>query len=401
MSYKKPNPFFYGAVRTASWLAAKCVFRRKVLRNEIKNATGPYVVIANHQCALDFVNLIGLTRRRMSFVISSSFYSTLPLRRVVDGLGLIPKQQFQTVPRDLKRMKEVIDAGQPLVIYPAGLMCEDGLSTPIPSATCKFLKWLGADIYVARISGSYFAMPKWGKGLRPGRTTLDVYKLLDREQLAATPLPELKRLTDEALLFDAYREQETRRDRYLNCADIRGLEQVLYLCPHCGAEHTIQMQDRDTLFCTACGFTQQSDEFGFLHKTTGPGEEVRYVSDWSLHIREAQRQALRQQPERELVTEARIRMIAPGEHKFVDAGEGTVRLSARHLHLEGTANGQPLALSLPLVNIPSLPFSPGKHFEIQHGDTIYRCLPQDGRTVMKLIRTLQLFHEMCHTTASV
>lgn len=401
MSYSKPNPFFYGAVRTASWLAAKCVFRRKVLRNEIRDAAGPYVVIANHQCALDFVSLIGLTRRRMSFVISNSIYSTLPLRRVVDNIGLIPKQQFQTAPRDLKRMKEVIDAGQPLVIYPAGLMCEDGLSTPIPSATCKFLKWLGADIYVARIGGSYFAMPKWGRGLRPGRTTLDVYKLMDKETLAATDLTELKRLTDEALLFDAYREQETRRDRYLNCADVRGLEQVLYRCPHCGAEHTIQVQDRDTLFCTACGFAQQSDKFGFLHRTSGSGEEVRYVSDWSLRIREAQRKALLQQPEQELAAEVHIRMIPPGGHKFADAGEGVVRLSARRLQLEGTANGQPLALALPLVGIPSLPFSPGRHFEIQHGGTIYRCLPRDGRIVMKFIRTLQLFHEMCRTTASV
>ena len=401
MSYTQPNAFAYGAVRTASWLAAKLVFGRKILRNEIRRVKGPYVVIANHQAALDFVNLIGLTHRRLSFVISNSICSTLPCRPVVDNLGLIPKQQFQTTPRDLKRMKEVIDAGQPLVIYPAGLMCEDGLSTPIPSATCKFLKWLGADIYVARTCGSYYVMPKWSKGLRPGRTTLDVYKLVDKEQLAAMELPELQRITDEALLFDACREQEVLRARCWNSADIRGLQHVLYACPHCGAEFTVEAQGKNILRCTACGFAQKSDALGFLHRINGDGEEIRYISDWSRRIRAALHTRLRAAAEPSLETPVRIRMIGNGEHKFTDAGEGTVRLTPRRIELNATIHGEPLRLEQPLVNIPSLPFSPGRHFEIQHGSTIYRCLPQDGRIVMKFIHMLQLFHENLHADAAL
>jgi hypothetical protein len=50
----------------------------------------------------------------------------------------------------MKKMKAVVEAGQPLAIYPAGLMCEDGLSTPIPKATYKFLKWMNVDVYMAR-----------------------------------------------------------------------------------------------------------------------------------------------------------------------------------------------------------------------------------------------------------
>ena len=78
-------------------------------------------------------------------------------------MGVIPKQQFQTTVTDMKNMKAVVEAGQPLVIYPAGLMCEDGLSTPVPKATYKFLKWMNVDVYMARTEGSYFVMPKWSK----------------------------------------------------------------------------------------------------------------------------------------------------------------------------------------------------------------------------------------------
>ena len=208
MHYRKPNLFYYTLVQIAAWFFAVFVFRRKVLRNELRGKKGPYVVIANHEAAYDFVNLIGMTARPMSFVISSSFYSTLPVKGILDKIGVIPKQQFQTTVTDMKRIKAVVDHGAPLVIYPAGLMCEDGLSTPIPTATYKFLKWLNADIYVAKTSGTYFAMPKWARGFRPGRTYLDVYRLFTKEQLAAASVEEVRQQAEAALRFDAYREQE-------------------------------------------------------------------------------------------------------------------------------------------------------------------------------------------------
>lgn len=194
MNYTKPGKLHYRIAQAVCWVVSKVIFRNKVLRNEIKGKEGPFVVIANHECAYDFVNLICATARPMSFVISQSFFSTLPIRGFLQKMGVIPKQQFQTTVKDMKRMKAVIDHEQPLVIYPAGLMCEDGLSTPIPEATFKFLKWLGADVYVARSTGSYFVMPKWTKGMRPGKTTIDIYKLFDKDDLVQMGVERIKRL---------------------------------------------------------------------------------------------------------------------------------------------------------------------------------------------------------------
>jgi hypothetical protein len=188
MSNKKSNTFLYGFVKFASAFFSKVVFKRKYLRNEIKGKKGPFVIIGNHEAALDFTSLIGTTREHITFVISDSFYNTLPVKGFMNGVGVIPKQQFQTTLKDLGRMKCVVENGAPLAIYPAGLMTEDGLSTPIPSATHKFLKWLGADIYVARTKGTYFCTPKWASKRRRGRTYLDIYKLLDKEELIAMVL---------------------------------------------------------------------------------------------------------------------------------------------------------------------------------------------------------------------
>ena len=393
MSYRKPNIFCYRIAQCASWIVSTFIFRRQLLRNEIKSKKGPFVVIANHEAALDFVNLISVTSTPMSFVISNSFYNSLPITGFFDKLGVIPKQQFQTTVRDMKTMKEVIDHGSPLVIYPAGLMCEDGLSTPIPAATYKFLQWLGVDVYVARTTGTYFSMPKWAKGLRIGRTHLDVYRLFTKEELAAADLQTVKDKTNDALLFDAYREQEDLRVKYSQNDNLEGLENVLYMCPHCMTEFSIHCKDKHTLYCDVCGFEQQSDKYAFLHKTSDIGEEMRYVSDWSRHIYNTLKEQLAEGKINRLSAKADIRMIDYSNHKFADVGSGEIHLSRECFRIQGVINGEETDLAIPITNFASLPFSPGKHLEIQHGENIYRCVLDDGKQVMKFINMVKIFHE--------
>ena len=393
MEYKKPSLIHYRIAQAVSWVVSTLIFGRRIRRNELRGVKGPFVVVANHQAALDFVNLIGLTSRRMTFVISRAFYSTLPIRRFLDKLGVIPKQQFQTALSDMKRCRAVIDAGEPLVIYPAGLMCEDGLSTPIPGATYKFLRWLNADVYAARTRGAYFVMPKWSGKLRPGRTEMDVYKLFTKEELQTLSLEEIKKRTDEALLFDACREQEKLRAVYAGGDNVRGLENVLYICPHCGGEFTIDARKKNLLRCCACGFAAKSDRYGFLREVSGFGTDVRHVSDWSRKGYEAVLNALRR-GEKTLSSPVRIHMIDRGEHKFRLVGAGLLALTEEGFALRGMLRGKPLELRLSINGIPTLPFKPGRHLDIQNGQEIYRCLPRDGRLVMKFINMVKAFHAL-------
>lgn len=395
MHYERPNGFCYAITQAVAWLVAKLIFRRKFLRNEIRGKKGPFVVIANHQCALDFVNLIGATGRRMTFVISNSFFNTLPIRGFMRKLGVIPKQQFQTASRDLKRMKSVIDQDEAFVIYPAGLMCEDGLSTPIPAATYKFLKWLKADVYVAKASGSYFVMPKWAKGLRPGRTYMDIYQLFRAEELETMSLEQIREKTDAAMLFDAYREQEQLQIKYKNNQIVEGLEHVLYLCPHCKKEHTV-VAEKNILRCTACGFAQESDAFGILHRVGDVGEEMPYISDWSRMIYQDMQEQVESGKLQELNAQVRISMIDMKKKKFRPVGQGLLRLDTKTFSLQGQVNGEELKLTVDAGTYPSLPFSPGKYLEFQYGDDIYRCMPEDGRVVMKFINMVKVLYERSH-----
>ena len=398
MKHSKPSVFHYRIAQAAAWVVSAFIFKRRIVRNEIKGKKGPFVVIANHEAALDFVNLIGMSRTPMTFVISNSFYNSLPFTKFMAKMGVIPKQQFQTAVKDLKKIKAAIDSGTPVVIYPAGLMCEDGLSTPIPAATYKFLKWLKTDVYAARTSGTYFVTPKWAKGMRPGRTFMDVYQLFSKEELAAADLAAVKKKTDEALLYYAYREQEKLLVKYKHNDNLEGLEHVLYLCPHCRKEFTMQIRDKNTIFCSECGYEQVADEYAFLHNRKGIGGEIRYVSDWSRLIYEDLKAKIAAGEEQTISVETKIHMIDYKKHKYREAGEGTVVLNKEHFRIIGKINGESVDLTVPIANIPTLPFSPGKRFEVQDGQNIYRCVPEDGRLTMKFINMVKIFYEMSRET---
>ena len=393
---KKPyNIFLYRLVQFLAWFVAIFAFKRKFIRNEIKKKKGPFVIIANHEAALDFVNLIGATSTPLSFVISNAFYNTLPFKSIVKRLGMIPKQQFQTSLKDLGAMRSTIKNGQILVIYPAGLMCEDGNPTPIPVTTYQFLKWLDTDVYVAKTIGTYFSMPKWAKkGIRRGRTYIDIYKLFDRETLKDMPLEEVKTKTNDALNFDAYLEQEYLKIKYKSNDNIEGLENVLYACPNCKGEFTIRTKKKKTIYCVQCGFEETSDKYAFLHNKKGVGEEVRHVSLWSRMIYSSLKERVLKGRVKNLTTMARVQMIDPKKHKYKDAGRARITLTPDKLCINGVLNGEEIDLAMPTARFPSLPFKPGRYFEIQHGDVSYRCFPTKPLVVMKWVNLVKIYYEL-------
>jgi ribosomal protein L37AE/L43A len=391
----KQNMLAYRLVRGLSKIVSAVKFKRKFLRNEIKGKDGPMVVIANHEAALDFVTLIGATKRPMSFVISASFYKTIPLPKIVSNLGMIPKQQFQTTLGDIHNMKAAIDEGKILVIYPAGLMSDDGNSTPIPEGTFGFLKWLKADVYMAKNIGTYFSMPKWRTGgIRGGRTYTDIYKLFDKDELAELDMEAIKNITLDTLRFDAYDDQEKYLVKYQRGNDIRGIENVLYECPHCKTEFSMKVEGKSVIRCEKCGFAEEADKYGFFKKISEVGEEVRHASKWSKMIKHELRDGILAGESPELSSKVRIQMIDESEHKYVFVGDGELSITGDSILLKGKVKDEPIDLTISMVNFASLPFKPGVNVDIQDSDTIYRCYPEDGRLSAKFVNTVEILYKL-------
>ncbi len=392
-NYRKPNPIIYGIFSFASKILSFLKFNLKIEKNELKGVKGSYVVIANHESALDFVNIVRVIKGRAHFVISNAFYKTFPFRFIVEKLGLIPKNQFQTMPSDLKQMKMVVDNGLPLVIFPAGLMPENGICTPIPKATGKALKWLNQDVYLAKSNGSYLTNPKWSSKWRKGKTTLKVEKFIAKEELSNITSEEIQEKVEEALYFDAYKSNDVEKVPFKNGDNVVGLENVLYKCPLCGKSYTIISEDKNVLKCVSCGYKVYSDKYGALYKENGKEGIFKFPSDWSLYIEEEIEKKIDENPNYKLECVADVYILDEKKHKFVIGGNARLTLDKNGFKLNGMIDGEKIEKDFFIKNYPSLPLKPGKSFEIQDGKTILRICPIVPKVCTEWVSTLEIFYK--------
>jgi hypothetical protein len=135
------------------------------------------------------------------------------------------------------------------------------------------------------------------------------------------------------------------------------------------------------------------DKQGFFHCADAE-REVRYVSDWSQWIYKDVEQSLAADPDMELQADVTFRMVDEKKHKMVDVGEGIILLKRGRIALRGRIRGEEADLNIPISGVPALPFSPGRHLEVQHGENIYRCVFKDGRPVMKFINMVKAQYRM-------
>ena len=390
--YKKPNAFYYFLFRIITSFISKFVFNTKVIRNELKDKKGPFVVLANHEAALDFINLAAALKQKCHFVISYAFYNTCGIRGILDKVKVIPKQQFQTTVMDIRRMKEVIDNDMPLVIYPVGLMSENGMSEPLPIATSKFVKMLQSDVYVCYTKGSYLTKPKWANKRRKGRITLDIYKLMDKKELNQISNEELQKKLDENLFYDAYQNQEEDLVEYKNGNDIEGLEYVLYKCPKCHKEKVMVVENKDTLVCKECGFKAKANKYGLLENINDEKIFFRHPSKWYQFIYDDLKKQIDEGIMIELENKTIIKQLDYKKQKFVVVGEGIVRIGQENINLEGMINNINISKTFSISNYPNIPFAPKKSIDIQEGNTIYRLCFDDKYDMMKFVVLLKIYH---------
>lgn len=400
-SYRRPNRFLVALGRAISRFMCKFVYNVKIIRNDLEGKTGRCVIIANHESIIDVLPAYSVVPTKTHFVVSKAMMQSLPIAPLMEMCGAIGKNQFQTSAYDMRRMKAVLDHDEPLMLYPAGLMTESGTSTPIPLATAKVLKWFKADIYVARVNGTYLTNPKWAKVKRRGKITMELYKLASCDEFAALTDDQAADLVTEHLSFDAYRHNDEEKVFYKNGDNVEGLEHVLYQCPCCGKEFTIWVRGKNKLCCESCGYTVKSDNYGMLSLVSGEELIYKYPSDWHAYIENSVYEFVKEHPNFFYETHAELHAINEKKHRYERIGQGKISFDYNEFVMEGVINDKPFVEKIPTNAFPILPFRPGAYFEIQHGDQIYRIYPDNPSIVMKWIFTLKATFRLKHTEETV
>ncbi len=391
-SYKKPGFFAFEIYRMMCIYVSKIVLNGHVVRNEFKGVKEPCVVLMNHESGLDHCCMGLLTKRRITYVIAESRYYTTKFFWLFKQLHTVNKKQFRTDLNDIKNMKAVIDGGGCLIIFPAGVCTACGMHTELPAATGKFLKLLGADVYVAKISGVYLSNPKWSDIKRRGGVDVDAYRLISAEALKSGTYDEIYQLADEALKYNDYEWQEKKMVKFKNGNNIVGLENVLYSCPVCGGFKSILHKGKDTIYCEKCGFEEKADEYGFLHKVSSNGVEIRYPSEWFRAINRDLKNTISQDDSFRYEFSGKIFTLSIKRHKFVFVANGRVVVDKEKIVV--ITECEEKLLDETTKSYLSIPSIPGKYLDLQHVDGIYRVYPDDGKDVSVFLDTVKAINDI-------
>ncbi len=341
---------------------ARLLFLRRkkpVIRDEkLKEASAPYIMLVNHESFFDFYYVSKIHHpKNPSYLANEHFTSRPGLRRLGKSVGVVPKKIFYPDMASVAGMMRMLKKGYPLIIFPEARLSLDGRSNVIVERGAGFYKKLGVDLVLTKLTGAYYAKPKWRPSYYRTPITVSVERVLKAEEIAEMDNDVLDDLIAETLYQDASSSAETV---YTQRNKAKGLEQALYRCADCGSLYTT-IGRKNTLSCRRCGAVHTLDET--YHFTTEPGSIPAYYD------------AIRAMEEKEadsfcLETEVRTKIF--GENGGPMRKErGVCRLDPSGFrYMSGSTD-----FTIPIEKLDALAFSCGKEFELYYKNELHYFYP--------------------------
>jgi 1-acyl-sn-glycerol-3-phosphate acyltransferase len=164
----------YRVVRAVLLAVARTFWRLRVDGIEHVPAHGPFVLAPVHRSNVDFLLVLAVTRRRMRYMGKASIWKYRFLWPLWDALGGFPVQRGTADRQALRTCIEVLDHGEPLVLFPEGTRQSGPEVQPLFDGAAYVASRTGVPIVPVGIGGSERALPK-GRALpRPVRVNLVV-----------------------------------------------------------------------------------------------------------------------------------------------------------------------------------------------------------------------------------
>jgi len=360
----------------------KLLFRLEYSLKGVGLPKGPFIVLGNHSTVIDFMlAAVPFYPRRFNVVTAHKFFLNRFLAKLLASLGCIPKNQFDPDVRSVKSIKSVLKRGGCILMFPEGRCSNDGSFTGIHTSTGKFIKFLGVPVISCYIDGAYTCVPHWRKGVRLGRVRLSISELFSAEEAAAMSPDDINRAIC-ARLSGADVPPPAKPIRTFGSWNLaKGLHRVLYWCPKCGAEQTLDSAG-NSIFCTACGNSAEMDRDAKLRPSPGsvaPDSIRGWYSEQARY--ETQRLGEDMAPVCERV---RVKMPAGGLGEGVKmCGAGTLRLDPAGWTYEGELRGEQVSLFFPVESVPVMAFEYNDSFQLYMNGECYMFMPEDGRKCVK------------------
>ncbi|MHC1786858.1 MAG: lysophospholipid acyltransferase family protein [Christensenellales bacterium] len=282
----------------------------------VERAPGPCLVMANHTMDLDFTLLMRAFPQLMHFVIGENIFQNKLLKRLMMYLhGPVIISKGGTDTRALLEMLRRLRAGQSLCLFPEGNTCFDGLTGPIHKGTASLLRASRATLVTYRVHGAYLSQPRWGYGLRRGRTWGELGGVYGPEVIGTLSDEQVNALIARDLRVDAYQDQAVKPVAYRGRDNARGIEHAVYLCPRCRGIGTLRGK-AGQVRCLACDFNIMLDDRGGFQPAAPYPDLKTWIAAQRGHLRGL------------LAGETPVALEDPGQRLWLVAPDDSLSLAA-------------------------------------------------------------------------
>ena len=164
---KQPGGLLYQIVRAFIWLVAKLFWRTTFAGLDNVPTEGAFILAPVHRSFIDFGIVSGVTRRRMGYMGKESLWNFAPLGKFISVLGAFPVNRGAPDREALRRSQDLLDRGEPLVLFPEGTRRRGPVIDHLAEGTAFLASRAGVPIVPVGIGGSERALPKGKQVPRP------------------------------------------------------------------------------------------------------------------------------------------------------------------------------------------------------------------------------------------
>lgn len=366
----KYNLFLYYTVNLMLLLYARIRLKLRINRKRIDMKKGPFLVLANHSCPVDFLIFSGLFwPRRLNYVVAENMTYRKTYRWFIRNMGTIIRHQYVADFNSIRLMKKNLDAGISVLLMPEGRVTADGKTGYIPSSIAKLVKYLKYPVVIGKNSGAYVCNPKWNENVYyRGGVSLDLNMALTPEQIDKMTTDEIYVFIKEALKHNDQLYQQQTGFKIKGDHKAEGLHNLLYRCPVCGAECEMTSAG-NYLICNACGHQVEYTGEGKLVSLQGKPVPER-IDLWYDYERE-QVAAEVAKDGFELSYNIHLHLVNSKTNFFEKSGEGVLSVNREGIRYKGTARDKEMDLFIPSKNIPVVSVKLGFSFDV-YNDEIFR-----------------------------
>lgn len=205
------SKMFYTIFRAIVVGASVGYTRTRIIGKHNIPKNGAFLLAPVHRSNIDTPLAASVTQRRMRFMGKDSIWKFAPIGWVVSALGAFPVTRGSADREALKRCIAVLEAEEPLVLFPEGTRQSGPIVQPLFDGAAYVAVKAGVPIIPVGIGGSERVMPKGSRMIYPRKCVViigePIVAALDEaghvprsavKDITAALLTDLQRLFDEA-----------------------------------------------------------------------------------------------------------------------------------------------------------------------------------------------------------